>query len=408
MHTETALSFTILVLCYAVVSGLVRRWYIAPALIFVAFGVALGPSGLGMSEVHDDTAGFTLLAQLALTVILFNQASHLDLRTAFRRGHLTVRLLAIGIPVTIALGALTAILVFPVLPFWEAVCLATVVAPTEVMLIEGLIEDRRVPEHVRHALSTESGLYDGFALAAMFAAVALASEQRSPAPARWAWFAFRTEVVSLAVGIAIGLIGGFVIQRSRTRGWMSDTWAQLATLALALIAFGGGERLHASGFVAAFAAGLAFAFVSSRSNEQQATTQVSDATGELLELLVFAMFGSFAVISAWRDADWRMVVFVVVAVFGVRIVAVAVAMVGARVSVTETLFMGWFGPRGIGTLVLGLLVVDRGDLDHATLIGQAVALTLTVSFLVHSLTAPIGIRLCGREAATPAKTRKSE
>jgi sodium/hydrogen antiporter len=327
MHSETALTFTVLVLCYAVVSGLVRRWYVAPALIFVAVGVALGPSGLGMANVHGDAQGFTLLAQLALPVLLFNQASRLDLRAAFRRGRLTVRLLVIGIPVTFGLGALAAVLIFPVLPFWEAVCLATVVAPTEIALIEALIEDRRVPDHVRHALSTESGLYDGFALAALFAALALASEHTHPEPARWAWFAFRTEVISVGVGAAIGLIGGLVISRSRARGWMSDTWAQLATLALALICFGAAERLHASGFVAAFAGGLAFAPLSPKTGkgpatprERPATTQVSDAAGELLELLVFAMFGGFAVISAWRDADWRVVLFVVVAVFGVRLV----------------------------------------------------------------------------------------
>ena len=115
---------------------------------------------------------------------------------------------------------------------------------------------------VRHALSAESGFYDGFALAALFAALAVASEQKDPEPARWVWFGVRTELVSVALGVGIGLIGTAVIVRSRARGWMSPTWAQLATVALALISFAAGERLHASGFVAAFAAGLAFAVVS--------------------------------------------------------------------------------------------------------------------------------------------------
>ncbi|MGC1153796.1 cation:proton antiporter, partial [Mycobacterium sp.] len=136
MHSETAFVLTVLVLCYAAVSGLVRRWYLAPALIFVVFGIVLGPSCLGLIEAGSDTKGFTVLSELALTVILFNQASALNLRTVFRRGHLPMRLLALGIPVTIALNTVIAVSVLPVLPFWEAVCLAVIVAPTEVALVD--------------------------------------------------------------------------------------------------------------------------------------------------------------------------------------------------------------------------------------------------------------------------------
>jgi sodium/hydrogen antiporter len=157
MRTDTAFVLTVLVLCYAVVSGLVKRWYIAPALIFVAFGMALGPFGFGVIEAGADTASFTVLAQLALTVILFNQAAMLDLPSVVRRGHITFRLLVIGMPLAIGLGTVVALLVLPQMPLWEAVCVAAIVAPTEVALIEALLEDRRIPERVRHALSVESG-----------------------------------------------------------------------------------------------------------------------------------------------------------------------------------------------------------------------------------------------------------
>jgi len=397
LHSEAAFVLTILVFCYAVFSGLVRRWYVAPALIFVVLGMVVGPSGLGLVEVGAGTYGFTVLAQLALTVIMFNQASRLDLRTVLRRGQLTLRLLVIGIPVTIALGTLTAVLVLPVLPLWEAVCLAVIIAPTEVTLIEALLEDRRIPERVRHALSVESGFYDGFALAALLAALALASEQTDHRPERWAWFAFRTELVSVAVGVVIGLIGALVITRSGGRGWMSDTWAQLATLALALVCFGLGERLHASGFVTAFAGGLAYAAVSAKSTDLPAMTQVSDAAGELLELLVFALLGGFSVIPAWRDVGWRVVLFAVLALFVVRIAAVAVPCVRSGLSTPSTLFMGWFGPRGIGTLVLGVLVIDRGAIQQGSLVKQAVVVTVTISLVLHSLTLPLGIRLIAHD-----------
>ncbi len=390
MTTDTAFVLTLLVLCYAVVSGLVKRWYLAPALIFVLLGMMLGPFGFNVLEGDPDTSTFTVLAQLALTVILFNQAADLDLSAVVRRGEVTFRLLVIGIPLAITLGVLTALLLFPVMPLWEAVCLAAIVAPTEVALIDALLENDRIPERIRHALSAESGFYDGFALAALLAALALASE-RIDSELNWGWFLVRTELVSVVVGLLVGAGGGWVIDRSRKRGWMSDTWAQLATLAVALVCFQVGEMLHGSGFVAAFAGGVAFAFAAHRAGSSP-DTHVSDAAGQLLELMVFAMFGAYAVVVGWRDASWRVVVFAIVALFLVRLVAVSSALIRSDMPMRERLFIGWFGPRGIGTLVLGLLVVERGQIEQEPLVIQVVAVTVSLSLVVHSLTAWPGIR----------------
>ncbi|PND55197.1 hypothetical protein CRM90_23600 [Mycobacterium sp. ENV421] len=390
MHTATSFVLTLLVLAYAVVSGLVGRWYVAPALIFVGLGMLFGPFGFNLLQAGPGTEGFTILAQLALTVILFNQAAKLDPGKVLRRGHVTFRLLVIGIPLTLVLGTLTAAALLPVLPWWEAVCLAAIVAPTEVALIEALTEDGRIPERVRNALSVESGFYDGFALAVLLAALALASAHTDERPRDWTWFVVRTEVVSLAIGAAVGLLGAAVIAWSRRREWMNDTWAQLATLAVALICFEFGERVHASGFVAAFTGGLAFAVVARRSNTQ-VSNQVSDATAQLLELLVFAMFGAFAVIDAWQHTSWRVVLFCVVAVFGVRLIAVLVALIRTDLPGYSRVFIGWFGPRGIGTVVLGLLVIERGEIQHPDVLTQAGVIAVTLSLVVHSITAPLGI-----------------
>jgi NhaP-type Na+/H+ or K+/H+ antiporter len=396
MTAEAAFVLTLLVLAYAVVSGLVTRWYVAPALIFIAFGVLLGPNGLGVLEIGSDTAVFTVVAQLALTVILFNQAAELDLRTVLKRGHDSFRLILIGIPLTIGLGTVTALLVLPVMPVWEAVCLAAIVAPLEVTLIEALLEDRRIPERVRHALAVESGCYDGFALAALFAALALASERSAEGASGWGWFLMRAELLSLAAGAVVGIVGGVLITRSFRRGWIDDTWAQLATVAVALLCFQVGEMFHGSGFVAAFAGGIAYAVVVQRTGVE-VPRQVADAAGHLLELLVFAMFGAAAVIIGWRDADWRVVLFAVLAVFVVRVAAVWVALLRTDVPTRSRLFIGWFGPRGIGTLVLGLLVVREGAIEQADLITQTVVVAVTLSLVVHSATAPLGIRFVQRD-----------
>ncbi len=395
MHYTTPLVLALLVLGYAAVSERVQRSSIAPALIFLLLGMGLGPFGLGVLDAGPGTEGYTILAQLALTVILFNQAANLRFDRVRMHGSVTLRLLIIGIPLTVLLGALTAVLLLPVLPWWEAVCLAAIVAPTEAALIEALLADRRIPERVRHALSVESGFYDGFALAILLTALALASE-RTPRSDRsdvnWAWFMFSTEILSLLAGGLVGLVGGLVVAWSRRRGWMSDIWVQLATLALAFICFQLGEQIEASGFVAAFTGGLAFAFIIRRRTGEALPTQVSDAAAQLLELMVFAMFGAFAVIDGWLRADWRVVLFAVLALFAVRIVAVLVSLVRTDLPAPDRLFIGWFGPRGIGTVVLGLLVVNRGNIQNTELIGTAVVVTVTLSLLLHSLTLAPGIR----------------
>lgn len=397
MSTETAFVLTLLVLGYAVVSGLVNRWYVAPALIFVVSGLLLGPFGLGLLEVDSDTETFTVVAQLALTVILFNQAADLNLRTVLRRGHVSFRLILVGIPLTITLGTVTALLVLPVMPLWEAVCLAAIVAPAEVALIEALLEDRRIPERVRHALSVESGCYDGFALAALFAALALASDRSDTnATTGWGWFLFRAELLSLLAGAAVGFLGAVLIAKSFRRGWINDTWSQLATVALALMCFQVGEMMHGSGFVAAFAGGLAAALVAQRTGAE-VPRKVSEATGHLLELLVFAMFGAAVVVSGWRDASWRVVLFALLVVFAVRVIAVWLALLRTDLPTRSRLFIGWFAPRGIGTLVLGLLVVGEGAIEQVDLITQTVVVTVTLSLVVHSVTAPLGIRFVQRD-----------
>lgn len=391
MHQTTPLVLAVLVLGYALVSEQVNRLFFAPALIFLLIGMALGPFGFHLLEAGPGTEGYTLLAQLALALILFNQAAELRLDRIRMHGPVALRLLVVGIPLTILLGTLTAALVLPVLPWWEAVCLGAIVAPTEVALIEALLKDSRIPERVRHALSVESGFYDGFALAVLIIALGLASQQNDGRN-QWIRIILATEIVSLLAGAAIGLLGGWVVTWSRRKEWMTDTWAQLATLALAFVCFMSGESLGASGFVAAFTGGLAFSFVSRRRHDDQLPTQVCDATAQLLELMVFAMFGAFAVIDGWKRADWRVVLFAVIAVFGVRMVAVLISLVRTDLPVPSRIFIGWFGPRGIGTLVLGLLVINRGDIQSGDEIGTVVVVAVTMSLVLHSVTAAPGIR----------------
>ena len=204
-------------------------------------------------------------------------------------------------------------------------------------------------------------------------------------------FLVRTEVVSVGVGLVLGGLGGLVIARSRKREWMSDIWAQLATLAVALVCFQVGEGLHGSGFVAAFAGGLAFAFVAKRVGRAAGDAGVrrgrsaarADGVRDVRELRRHCGLARRRLAGGPVRG---------LALFAVRLVAVAWPCSAAACPFRNRLFIGWFGPRGIGTLVLGLLVVERGQIEQESLIIQVVAVTVTLSLVVHSLTAWPGIR----------------
>jgi NhaP-type Na+/H+ or K+/H+ antiporter len=239
-------------------------------------------------------------------------------------------------------------------------------------------------------LSTESGFYDGFALTAMLAALAVSNEDTHHGFGDLVWFLVRTEVMSVVVGLALGAIGGLVITWSRRRGWMSDTWAQLSMLTGALLCFEVGWKLDGSGLVAAFAGGLGFAFAAKWAGGRP-DSHVSDAVAHLLELAIFAMFGAYAVVAAWRDIEWLVLAFAVVAVFGVRLIAVSVALIRTDLPARDRLFIGWFGPRGLGTIVLGLLMIEQSDPGLEFWIMQVVGVTVSLSLVVHSLTVWPGI-----------------
>ncbi len=182
---------------------------------------------------------------------------------------------------------------------------------------------------------------------------------------------------------------------------MTESWAQLRTLALAIFCFGMGEKRHGSGFVVAFTAGLSYTMVVPSDQERPATTEVSKAAGELLELVAFAMFGAILVVPSFRDADWRILLFAFLALAVVRVAAIVTALVGSGLTIRSALFMGWFGPRGIATLVLALVVLEEGRAHENLLIAQVGVVTVAMSILLHSMTAPIGIRLLHQKDRAP-------
>jgi sodium/hydrogen antiporter len=389
VSSSTVLTLGVLTVAYATVSGRVERSPVTAPIAFTAAGFLAGPHLLDLIHAPLHSEGFVTLAELALTVLLFTEASRLELAALERGRGLPLRLLGIGLPLTMVLGTGAALLALPSLVFWEAAVLAVVLAPTDAALGQAVVSDRRVPALVRRSLDAESGLNDGLALPFLTIAIAFAEKEAGGGTfGHWLWFTVKTIGISVLVGAAIGYVGGRVFAAARASRLMSGHWTEIAVLTLAAVSFVAVDHLDGSGFVGAFVAGIAMGAVAPGVATRHETT--ADSIGELLVLLVFALFGADAIWPAFAHLDWQVLLYAVLSLTIVRIIPVAISLIGGGFARATQLYLGWFGPRGTASVIFALIVVEEAKLPATSLIVHVVAVTVTLSIVAHGLTARPG------------------
>ena len=376
----------------AAISGRLRGSPITPAILFVAFGLLVGPSVIGGIDLSSAGSTVQMLANATLALVLFCDASRVDLRELRREVGLPARLLGIGLPLTIALGAVAAGLIFGQLTTAEAVILAVVLAPTDAALGQAVVTEPRVPPRIRQGLNVESGLNDGICVPLLFAAVAAAdvqsaiSEGRSPAALLFG---------EIGYGVVGGLVGGLVVAaiviQAGRRQLIDDTWRQVIPAAGAALAYGTASALGGSGFIAAFVAGLTFRLVLKR--DPAHINDLSEQVGDVLNGATFVLFGAVLLGPALGDLNWQLVLYAVLSLTVVRMLPVAIAMLGTHARAATLGFMGWFGPRGLASIVFAVIVVEESNLPHEHLIAVAIYVTVGLSVFAHGLTAaPLAAR----------------
>src|SRR5215212_8406471 len=224
------------VFAFGIVSRRLEGTVLTAPMVFVLAGALLGPSGLGLVEMGLDDHAVLLLGEIALALVLFTDAARTDLSTLRQNKALPLRLLGIGMPLTIALGTITAAMLLTDLTLWEAAIVGTVLAPTDAALGQAVVSNPRVPVRVRQALNVEAGLNDGLSVPflALFLTLAVAEEELQPA-GYWIRFALEQIGLGALVGVGVGLAGGWLVSQASSRGWMTDSFQRLALLALALI-----------------------------------------------------------------------------------------------------------------------------------------------------------------------------
>ncbi|MBD0691576.1 cation:proton antiporter [Streptomyces sp. CBMA123] len=376
---------------YALGSRRLAGTPVSAAIVFVGAGVLLGPVGLDLISLEHDPGPLLTPLEAALTLVLFTDAMAVrprDLRTG---AALPGRLLGIGLVPSIALGWLLAWPLLPGLTGWELALVGTVLAPTDAALGSSAIANPRVPGLVRQALNVESGLNDGMVLP--FFVLFLAAIPGTPYAEEGADGTFwRALLLSTVLGLAVGGGGGRLLRWSLEHGWITREWRQLLVLAVAAASYGLAAVTHGSGFIAAWVAGFAFAYAKRGSGpavpDRDDTADFAEDLGNLLALLSLLVFGAVLLGPALEHLSWRIVGYAVLSLTVVRMVPVALSLAGTGLKAPTVAYVAWFGPRGLASVVLGLLVAEQ-HIPGVELIGRVVAVTVGLSVILHGVSAVV-------------------
>jgi NhaP-type Na+/H+ or K+/H+ antiporter len=371
---------------YAAVSRLLRGSVISAAMVFTAVGLLFGPKVLDLVTASPTGESVRLLAEAALTLVLFGDASRLDLHRLRHQLALPARLLGIGLPLTIALGALLAALVFGSFTAAEAVVLAVLLAPTDAALGQAVVTEPRLPSRIRQGQNVESGLNDGICVPILLIALAAAeAESGLTSDAHAVRIVVEQIGYGMLAGVGAGIAAATVLRLAGGHGLIERSWLQVVPFAGAALAYGLATPAGGSGFIAAFVAGLVFARL--RRADEAETSYLVDQAGGILSAVAFLAFGAVFLGPALASATWAAFGYAVLSLTVVRMLPVAIAMAGMHARRQTVALVGWFGPRGLASIVFGVIVIEESHLPHVSTILLCTYLTVGLSVLAHGVSA---------------------
>ena len=386
--TWTLAVIAVLLVGYAAASGRLRRLNITAPMFFTATGLLVGPA-LGWINLGVGSEQIKLLAEITLTLVLFADASRISI-PALRREHtVPLRLLAIALPLTVVAGVGAGLAVLPGVSVAEALVLATMLASTDAALGQAVVTDERIPSRIRQGLNVESGLNDGLCVPLFLIAIAVAEGQEGAMTGSAALHLVFEEIGFGAVaGIAGGGLGGLVLLWAARHQTIEPGWKQLLAAATALLSVGLALPLGGSIFIAAFVAGFMFGWL--HRQQEGTTTYLVDEGGELANAVTFIVFGAVILGPALSELTWQLALYAVLSLTVVRMVPVAVSLIGTDARPTTVLFLGWFGPRGVASIVFGVILLDESELNSEHTLLLAVVATVGLSVIAHGLSAGPG------------------
>ncbi len=335
-----------------------------------------------------------LIAEIALVLVLFSDASRVGLKAL--KNKLSTRLLTIGLPITILLGVVIATILFPGIPWWVAGIIGAALAPTDAALGQIVVQNKKVPARIRSTIEIESGLNDGGSVPflLLFIAIGLAAEAFKPS-VYFIQIAFQQIGFGILAGLGVGLVGGWLVLKARDNEWITPEFQRIAFLTMAILTFLIADAFGGSGFIAAFIGGLALGYIVKDSGK--ILIDFSETEGQLLNLGVFFLLG-IVVVPLLFNITWQILLYSILSLTVIRMLPVAISLIGTKLDKSTVLFMGWFGPRGLASIVLALLALEElkvfpGDTTFITV----VFVTVLLSVFAHGLTAsPLSNRYARR------------
>lgn len=386
MILEAVTIISLFTLAFGLISGRIEKSILTPPMIFATFGLLISPFVSQLLNLSVDSEVVDIIATTTLVFVLFTDASRIDFKLLKQQYQLPLRLLGIGLPLTIVLGSGFAIALFPQLNIWEAAAVATILAPTDAALGQAVVNSPNVPVRIRQALNIESGLNDGICLPILLIFLSLAeSVGGEQAVASWGGFAIAQLVMGPVVGILVGYLGGQLIATTTRTHWMTENYQRLSLLSLAALAFCLAEPLGGNGFIAAFSAGLTLG--NTHRELCPRLYEYGETEGQFFILVTFVIFGGLMVVPVLPQIQGQVMLYAVLSLTAARILSVSLCLVGMKLRWDTQLFLGWFGPRGVASILYVLMVLNRDAIQGREQILSIVVSTVLLSIFAHGLSA---------------------
>jgi len=392
---ENLAALVVFAFIFSVVAGRIERSTITGPMVFIAFGVIAGPVGLGILNMETTNVELRVVADLTLALVLFIDAANADLSTLRSHARIPRRMLLIGLPLCIALGAGVGMVVFPDISLFELCILATMLAATDAALGKGVVTNKAVPARIREGLNVESGLNDGLCVPVLLLFLALATGSAGDSGSSVLALKLVAQEIGIGLGVAVvfSLVGVKLISICVQRDWFTDVWIQIPVVTLALACFATAQTLHGSGYIAAFVGGLLFGHFAKEHTHK--LVMAGEGIAELLAMLTWVAFGEAAVGQSWAGMTLDVVIYSLLSLTLIRMLPNVIALTGTGEKLETKLFLAWFGPRGLASIVFCIIVINA-DLPSESVLVSTVVCTVTLCVIAHGLTANAWAKGIGR------------
>jgi NhaP-type Na+/H+ or K+/H+ antiporter len=400
-HHQLLILFALLIFAFGLVSRFAERHSITGPMVFMTVGILGSSLAFGFLHVTPDMGPVKLVAELALTLVLFVDATMIN-RSVFagESKRIPVRLLLVGLPLTMIFGTILGVWMFDEVSIWAIMLMAFILSPTDAALGQAVVKSEGVPIKIRQSISVESGLNDGIALPPILIVMALLGAEAGEHEGAWLGFVIKQVTLGPVVGLAVGFIGGKLMQIMSDKGWTEETFQRLSALPMAILAFAFAESVEGNGFIAAFAAGLGLTAAITSESVKHQVQEFGETEGMQLILVVFLIFGLALVPAAVPYWGARELIYALASLTVLRMLPVAISLIGARLDGKTIAFIGWFGPRGIASVLYLLMAVAAIGIEGYERVMSVIVLTIMISVFAHGISATPLSRRYGKSASS--------